>query len=111
MKNSKLPSAQHKPESNQYCAGSGQFLGRTSILLTGYATALSTRTSLSLIPHTSTCGIRVRKLEHFSSAHELLKINQEDADVAVGLAQTGSLGKEHTVNSVVGVGCFPKDYL
>lgn len=103
-----LPPARLKPESNQYLIGSSQFLRRTPILLTGYATGLSTRTSLSLTSRTSKCSIWVWKLEHSSSAHELLKIKQEDTDSAISLAKTGSVGKEHRADWVAGVLPFPR---
>lgn len=49
------------------------------MLLTDYATALPTRAPLNLTSYTSKCGIGVRKLQHsLTSAHELLKIKQED---------------------------------
>lgn len=109
MKNGSHPPALLQPGSNQYLIGSGQFLRGTLILLIICATALSTRTSINLSSYTSKYGIQVRKLEHFSSAHEPLKIKQKDTDIAISLAKTGSGGKEHRAQLDCQCAAFPPE--
>lgn len=113
MKNGNLPPAQLKPEGNWYLTGSGQFLRRTPVLLTGYATALSVRTSLSLISYTSKCGIQVIRREHTSNARELVKMKQADTDIAIILAKAGPAGKAHTAQQTGWLVCClsPRDHL
>lgn len=85
MKNGNHPPAWLQPESNQYYRIRLVF-ERVSHTPMVCASAPSTSTSTSLLSYTSKYGIRVRKLEHFSGAHEPLKIKQKDTDIAISLA-------------------------
>lgn len=85
MKNGNHPPAWLQPESNQYYRIRLVF-ERVSHTPMVCASAPSTSTSTSLLSYTSKYDIRVRKLEHFSGAHEPLKIKQEDTDIAISLA-------------------------
>lgn len=85
MKNGNHPPAWLQLESNQYYRIRLVF-ERVSHTPMVCASAPSPSTSTSLLSYTSKYGIRVRKLEHFSGAHQPLKIKQKDTDIAISLA-------------------------